>query len=69
MAYTPQDVAALKKAIATGASKVRFADNREVTYRSLAEMRSVLAQMEREVLGPGGGRPFRFVAGYRSGLC
>ncbi len=68
MAYAQTDIDALKRAIATGATKVRFADNREVTYRSLADMRSTLAEMEREVLGPMAGRPVRFVAGYRSGL-
>ncbi|WP_018261352.1 phage head-tail joining protein [Methylobacterium sp. WSM2598] len=41
MAWTTDDLDALNQAIATGASKVRFADGREVYYRSLAEMRSV----------------------------
>ncbi|GJD51095.1 hypothetical protein OPKNFCMD_3846 [Methylobacterium crusticola] len=41
MAWTTADLDAINQAIATGASKVRFADNREVTYRSLADMRSV----------------------------
>ncbi|SEQ48882.1 hypothetical protein SAMN05216548_10524 [Faunimonas pinastri] len=39
--WTQADLAAIDAAIATGASRVRFADNREVFYRSLAEMRSV----------------------------
>jgi len=38
--WTEADLATLNQAIATGASKVRFADGREVTYRSLADMRS-----------------------------
>lgn len=66
MAYTQKDIDALKAAIATGATKVRFADNREVTYRTLAEMRSVLAELAAEALGST--RPARFVAGYRSNL-
>jgi len=66
MAYTDKDIAALKAAIATGATKVRFADNREVTYRTLAEMRSILAGMQAEVTGRG--QPNRYVAGYRSNL-
>lgn len=41
MAMTQADLSAIEEAIATGAMKVRFADNREVTYRSLAEMRSI----------------------------
>lgn len=41
LTWTPADLAALDKAIATGATKVRFSDNREVVYRSLAEMLSI----------------------------
>lgn len=41
MAWTVEDLDTINEAIATGASKVRFADGREVTYRSLADMRSV----------------------------
>ena len=41
MAMTRADLDAIEEAIATGALKVRFADNREVTYRSLADMRSI----------------------------
>ena len=49
MAYTQSDIDALKRAIATGASKVRFADGREVTYRSLEQMKETLRDMEAEV--------------------
>ena len=66
MAYSQKDIASLQRAIATGATKVRFADNREVTYRTLAEMRSLLAEMQAEVSGRV--QPTRFVAGYRSNL-
>lgn len=38
--WTEDDLITINRAIATGASKVRFADGREVTYRSLADMRS-----------------------------
>lgn len=41
MNWTQTDLDAINEAIATGASKVRFADGREVTYRGLADMRSV----------------------------
>jgi hypothetical protein len=41
MAWTQADLAAINEAIALGARKVRFADNREVEYRSLADMRSI----------------------------
>lgn len=51
MAFTEQDVTALKRAIATGALKARLSNGEEVTYRSLAEMRSTLAMMQAEVQG------------------
>lgn len=38
MSWTQNDLAALERAVATGARKVRFADGREVTYHSLKEM-------------------------------
>lgn len=50
MAWTQTDLDALETAIATGAMKVRYADGREVTYRSLADMRSLRQEMRR-VLG------------------
>jgi len=49
--WTWADVAALDKAIATGALKVRFADNREVTYRSITDMRSIKREMETALMG------------------
>ena len=50
MAYRQTDLDALELAIATGALKVRYADGREVTYRSLAEMRSLRREI-RAALG------------------
>lgn len=44
MAYTPDQIAALQAAIALGAKKVKYAD-KEVDYRSLQEMRDLLAEM------------------------
>lgn len=40
MTWTPDDLAAINAAIATGAVEVRFPDGRMVKYRTLAEMRS-----------------------------
>ena len=68
MAYTREDIAKLEASMATGAMKVRFADGREVTYRTLADMRSQLATMKRDVLGAAAGLPTRYVAGFRSNL-
>lgn len=47
--FTTDDVAALKRAIATGVMKVRYADSREVTYRSQDELERALQLVEREV--------------------
>ena len=59
--FTMEDVAALKRAIATGVMKVRYADGREVTYRSQAELERALQMVEREAK-PTGETPRSFVA-------
>ena len=51
MAFTATDIADIKAAIATGSLRVRYADGREVLYRSLKEMREILQMMEGEVSG------------------
>ena len=53
MAFTGTEIDALKAAIAQGALRVRFGE-REVTYRSLAEMKEILGMMESEVAGSDG---------------
>lgn len=63
MAYVQTDLDALEQAIAGGALKVRYADGREVQYRSLAEMRSIRDEIRREL---GVARPSRvFVVEHR----
>ncbi|WP_128291996.1 phage head-tail joining protein [Afifella aestuarii] len=47
MTTIEEKIAALKEALASGASRVRYAD-REVQYRSLAEVRSILKDLEAE---------------------
>jgi len=51
--WTQADIDALKIAIASGISTVKYAGPpaREVTYHSLDEMRSLLAEMVRSVTG------------------
>lgn len=54
MAWTQTDIAALKRAIKTGARRVEFGSGetrRVVEYRSLADMMQILADMEEEVAG------------------
>lgn len=46
--YTLEDYQALKKAIAKGVHSVAYGD-KNVTYRSLAEMKEVLKMMEEEL--------------------
>lgn len=52
MAYTQDDIDELKRIKASGALRAKFAD-REVQYRSLAELNQALAEMEQEVNGTG----------------
>jgi roadblock/LC7 domain-containing protein len=49
MAYTTQQLADLRSAIAEGVLRVRFTDGRELTYRSLDEMRRIEATMAAEL--------------------
>lgn len=50
MSYTPEDVAALEKALASGAREVSFRD-RKVVYRGTAEMLQQLRVMRSAVTG------------------
>lgn len=61
MAYTQDDIIALKAAIASGARKVKFGsgpDSREVEYRTLADMKATLAEMTAEI-SPAAPQPIR----------
>ena len=49
MAYTQTQMDALKNAIATGTTLVRMPDRSEVQYRTLDEMRKILAMMEKDL--------------------
>lgn len=62
MAFSADDIASLQAAMATGALRVRYADGREVMYRSLSEMREVLRMMQAEA-GASSGR-LHSVAGF-----
>ena len=53
--YTQTQVDELRAAIARGALRVSYANGstrQEVQYASLTEMRSLLAEMERQISGP-----------------
>lgn len=49
--WTQAHLADLDRAIATGATKVRFADNREVTYRSISDMWSIRREVAAALAG------------------
>lgn len=47
--WTDADLARIKRAIASGARSVTYADGKSVTYRSLDEMAAVRQQIEAEL--------------------
>ena len=48
MAFTAADVEAIERAIARGETKVRFADGREVTYRTVEDLLRARSAMQAE---------------------
>lgn len=58
--WTQSEITALRAAVASGVLSVRYAD-RTVTYHSLAEMRDLLADMERAAARAGGSPSFSVV--------
>ena len=64
MAFTPQDLAAVDAAIASGELSVRAADGRTVTYRSMADLmrarQTILAEIAASQPGQSAGGPRRF---------
>lgn len=69
MAYTQAQIDTLRAAIATGALTVRNANGEFVTYRSLAEMQTVLGRMEADVAGPLRRRASGFYPAFRRFPC
>lgn len=67
MAYTAAERDTLQAAIASGVLSVS-ANGKTVQYQSLAEMREVLAEMERQLAAAGGtGRPYRLAVTSKMG--
>lgn len=62
--YSTQQLADLRAAIAEGVLKVRFSDGRELSYRSLDEMRRIEREMAAE-LEPGQVMPRRIYVAHR----
>ncbi len=65
MAWTQQDVDSLKKAMKGGIKRVQYTSG-SVEYQSVADMKALLKDMEREVAGspPPRRTVARFVSGY-----
>ena len=51
MAFSADDIATLKSALASGALRVRFTDGRLVEYRSVAEIRQIIRMAEDDADG------------------
>ena len=66
MGWTQAEYDALKKAVATGASEVEFHDGRKVKFRTLKQMRSLLAEIGAE-LGAQARKPNRTKASFNRG--
>ena len=49
MAWTELDYQTLKRAIASGAKKIKYSNDKEVEYRDLADMEKTLRDMEKEL--------------------
>ena len=60
MPYTESQVQALRDSLSSGVLKVKY-EGREITYRSLDEIRQVLAQAEAEVARNNGTPPVRHI--------
>ncbi len=50
MSYTPTQLAALKAALAAGTTRVSY-DGKSVEYRSLSEIKEIIALIEAELSG------------------
>lgn len=67
MAATSAEILALEKAINAGVTDVSYGDKR-ATYRSLSEMRQILAQMKSDFVGLPRVRQLRVISKADKGL-
>jgi hypothetical protein len=67
MTASATEIIALEKAINSGVTEVSYGDKR-VTYRSLADMRQLLADMKRDFAGLNRVRQFRVLTRADKGL-
>ena len=67
MSYTQDQIDRLENAIALGVTTVKHGETTTI-YRSLSEMKSILADMKASVNGNGSLADRRSIAAYRSGF-
>lgn len=68
MAYTDADLATIREAIASGVTKVRFADGRELQRQTAEELLKVEQRIMSALASQSGaGRRRRRAAGWRNG--
>lgn len=69
MAFSSDDLAAIRKAIASGVLSVRYADGRQVTYQSADALLKAEQRIVDAIAGqqPGAGRRRRRTPAYRNG--
>ena len=63
MAYTEEQLQALRNALANGVRRVRFGD-REIEYRSIEELKSAIAAAEAEIAQASTTPPTRHIRVY-----
>ncbi len=56
--YTDEQLQALKAALATGVTRVRFGE-REIEYRTIEELKTAISTIEAELAKGGGAIPVR----------
>lgn len=56
MAYSASDLAALQSALASGERTVRFDTGREITYRSIAELKDAISEVQKDLTTTAGTR-------------
>lgn len=67
MAYSQDDLTAIRAAIAGGVLRVRYADGREVSYQSTEALLKAEKRIESGLASPAGKRNRRSYPSYRNG--